>query len=485
MNKLLKIFRYVKPYWGLALFNILFNILSVLFSLFSFALFIPVLQMLFKTTETPAVAPPFAFGDFSTWKENFYYYIGQWISNFGEVRVLLYICILIIVLYFFRNLFRYLAMYYLAPVRNGVVKDLRNDMYHRILILPLAYFTEQRKGDIMSRMSGDVQEVEWSIMSSLEMIFREPIAIFSYLVTLFFISPSLTGFVLVLLPFSAFGINKLGKSLRRTSMKGQRKMGELMSIIEESISGLRIIKAFNAIGKMNGFFLENNAAYTRLMVRLYRKRDLASPLSEFLGAIVLVVVLWFGGKMVLKPDNVLDAATFIVYLGIFSQVIPPAKAFTTAFYNLQKGAASVERIEQLLRAEEVIVEKPDAVPISGFHHQIEFRKVCVSSAPECRPEEDHHVLRNIELVIPKGKTFAVVGASGAGKTTLINLLPRFYDVTSGEIFIDGFPIRDLVISDLRGLMGIVYSITLPWARRTQHGRRSFMQLRLPMPTNSL
>lgn len=455
MNKLLRIFRYVKPYWGYALLNILFNILSVLFSLFSFALFIPVLQMLFQTTEIPSSAPSFSFGDFHTWKGNFYYYIGQWISNFGEVKVLLYICILIIVLYFFRNLFRYLAMYYLAPVRNGVVKDLRNDMYHRILILPLAYFTEQRKGDILSRMSGDVQEVEWSIMSSLEMVFREPIAIVSYLVTLFFISPSLTAFVLVLLPFSAFGINRLGKSLRRTSMKGQRKMGELMSIIEESISGLRIIKAFNAIGKRNDFFLENNSAYTRLMIRLYRKRDLASPLSEFLGAIVLVGVLWFGGKMVLKPDSVLDAATFIVYLGIFSQVIPPSKAFTTAFYNIQKGAASVERIEQILQAEEVIVEKPDAIPITGFHHQIEFRQVCFSYAREEQSGEDNQVLRNIQLTIPKGKAIAVVGPSGAGKTSLINLLPRFYDVTSGDIFIDGYPIRDLVISDLRGLMGIV------------------------------
>ncbi len=455
MKKLLKIFRYVRPYWGFALLNILFNILSVLFSLFSFALFVPVLQMLFQTTEVPSSATPFSFGDFNTWKDNFYYYIGQWISNFGEIKVLLYICILIIVLYFFRNLFRYLAMYYLAPVRNGVVKDLRNDMYHRILILPLAYFTEQRKGDIMSRMSGDVQEVEWSIMSSLEMIFREPIAIVSYLVTLFFISPSLTGFVLVLLPFSAFGINRLGKSLRRTSMKGQRKMGHLMSILEESISGLRIIKAFNAIGRMNGYFLENNMSYTRLMVRLYRKRDLASPLSEFLGAIVLVTVLWFGGKMVLRPDTMLDAATFIVYLGIFSQVIPPSKAFTTAFYNIQKGAASVERIEQILQAEEVIVEKPDASPIAGFNHQIEFRQVCFSYRHDDQPDNENQVLRDIQLIIPKGKSIAVVGPSGAGKTSLINLLPRFYDVTSGDILIDGNPIRDLVISDLRRLMGIV------------------------------
>lgn len=455
MKKLLKIFRYVRPYWGYALLNILFNILSVLFSLASFALFIPVLQMLFRTTEIPVSTSPFSFSDLGTWKDNFYYYIGHWISSYGETRVLLYICILIVILYFLRNLFRYLAMYYLAPVRNGVVRDIRNEMYHRILILPLAYYTEQRKGDIMSRVGTDVQEVEWSIMSSLEMIFREPIAMLSYIVTLFIISPSLTAFVLVLLPVSAYAISELGKSLKRTSVKGQRKMGELLSIIEESISGLRIIKAFNAIGKMNDHFLAHNAVYARLMIRLYRKRDMASPLSEFLGAIVLVMVLWFGGRIVLKPGAPLDAATFIAYLGIFSQVIPPAKAFSTAFYNIQKGAASVERIEQVLQAEEVIVEKPDAIPIKDFNHQIEFRQVGFSYAHEDLPDEEKHVLKNIRLVIPKGRNIAVVGPSGAGKTSLINLLPRFYDITSGDILIDGYPIRDLVISDLRALMGIV------------------------------
>jgi subfamily B ATP-binding cassette protein MsbA len=455
MKKLYKIFRYVTPYWSYALLNILFNILSVLFSLVSFALFIPILQMLFNTTDLPSSVPPFSLMDLDTWKSNFYLLIGNWITRYGETNVLLYICISVAVLFFLKNLFRYLGMYFLAPVRNGVVKDIRNEMYLKILILPLAYFNEQRKGDLMSRMSSDVQEVEWSIMSSLEMIFREPIAIISFIITLFVINPGLTAFVLVLLPVSAYFIGQIGKSLKRTSVKGQQKMGELLSIIEESIGGLRIIKAFNAIWRMNDHFRLHNSAYTRLMIRLYRKRDLASPLSEFLGALVLVTVLWVGGRIVLKQDSPLDAATFIVYIGIFSQIIPPAKAFTTAFYNIQKGAASVERIEHILQAEEVIVEKPDAKPISEFSHQIEFRNVSFSYSSDHEPSQANYVLKNIDLIIPKGKTIAIVGPSGAGKTTLINLLPRFYDVTSGDILIDGLPIKDLVISDLRGLMGIV------------------------------
>lgn len=455
MKKLPKIFRYVIPYWRYALLNILFNILSVLFSLVSFALFIPVLQMLFRTTEIPLSAEPFSLSDFNTWKDNFYYFIGQGISRYGEARVLLYICISIVVLYLMRNLLRYLAMYYLAYVRNGVVRDIREQMFYRILILPLAYFSEQRKGDLMARMGSDVQEVEWSIMSSLEMIFREPIAIVSYVVTLFFINPGLTTFVLVLLPVSGYFIGRIGKSLKRSSVKGQRKMGELMTIIEETITGLRIIKAFNALQRRNDHFREHNGMYTRLMIRLYRKRDLASPLSEFLGAIVLVMVLWFGGRIVLRSDSPLDAATFIVYLGIFSQVIPPAKAFTSAFYNIQKGAASVERIEQVLEAEEGIVEKPDAVPVKEFLRQIEYRHVHFTYTGNAGKDVEKHVLKDINLVIPKGRTIAVVGSSGAGKTSLINLLPRFYDVTLGQILIDDLPVSDLVISDLRALMGIV------------------------------
>ncbi|MCX6235530.1 MAG: ABC transporter ATP-binding protein [Bacteroidetes bacterium] len=454
MKKLIKILHYALSYSGYASLNILFNILSILFSLVSFALFIPILQMLFKTTEIPGTKPPFTLSSFESVKQNFYYEIGRMIHERGEMTVLMYIAISIVVLFFLKNLFRYLGMFFLAPLRNGVVKDIRNEMYLKILILPLSYYTEQKKGDLISRMTSDVQEVEWSIMSSLEMIFREPLTILFFVITLFLISPSLTVFVLVLLPISGYLIGQVGKSLKRTSMKGQRKMGELLSIIEETISGLRIIKAFNAIPSAEQNFNDHNRSYFRLMTRLYRKRDLASPLSEFLGALVMVVVLWFGGRLVLGPQNPLDAATFIVYLGIFSQLIPPAKAITTAVYNIQRGAASVERIEEVLKAEEVIVEKPDARRVSEFKQEIEFRDVCFSYAPADNKAEQE-VLKDICLRIPKGRTIALVGPSGAGKTSMINLLPRFYDVTKGEILIDGIPLKDLVISDVRGLMGLV------------------------------
>ena len=340
--------------------------------------------------------------------------------------------ILIIVLYFLKNFFRYMAMYFLAVVRNGVVKDLRNDLYHKILILPLSYFTEQRKGDIMARMTNDVQEIEWSIMSSLEMAFRDPMQMLAYIATLFVISPSLTGFVLVLLPVSGFIIGRIGKSLKRSSVKGQQKMGVILSMIEETISGLRIIKAFNAIGFANKRFHHTNNDYTRLMVRLYRKRDLASPLSEFLSACVVTIVLWYGGKLVFTPGNFLDAAAFIVYLGIFSQLIPPAKSITQAFYNIQKGAASVERISQILDEPEVIEEKPDAITKKDFTTDIRYRNVSFWY-------EKEKVLQDINVTITKGMTIAVVGPSGSGKSTMVDLLPRFYDCRQGEILIDGDP----------------------------------------------
>ncbi len=448
MKNLFRILKFVIPFWGKALLNILFNILSVIFSLASFALFIPVLQILFKTTEVPSEVQAFSWTDFDSIKEKFYYEIDKMIGEHGEMEVLFYISIIIVTLYFFRNLFRYLAMFFLAPIRNGVVRNIRNKMYLKVMILPLSYYSEQKKGDIIARMTSDVQEIEWSIMSSLEMIFRDPIAIISYLVALFVISPSLSVFVLILLPVSGFLIGRIGKSLKRTSVKGQRQFGILLSIIEETISGLRIIKAFNAIKLAERNFQENNNKYTRLMIRLYRKRDLASPLSEFLAASVLVTVLWFGGRLVLSPENPLDAAIFIAYLGIFSQIIPPAKSITTAVYNIQKGAASVERIQKIFDAEEVIEEKPDAIAKTDFEKEIEYRNVSFSY-------EKDVVLDKVDLKIKKGKTIALVGPSGGGKSTMVDLLPRFYDCVSGEILIDGIPLKDLIISDVRGLMGIV------------------------------
>ena len=445
--------RFAGPYWGHASLNVLFNILAVFFSLVSFTLFIPVLQMLFNMMPIPKSAPTLIWNNFDSLKDNFYYESGRLIHIYGNSKILIFIGLIIIFLYFFKNFFRYMAMYFLAVVRNGVVRDLRNGLYKKILILPLSYYNEQRKGDIIARMTNDVQEVEWSIMSSLEMAFRDPITMVAYLVTLFVISPSLTVFVLILLPLSALVIGRIGKSLKRTSDKSQKKMGFILSMIEETISGLRIIKAFNAIDFADNRFKLINNDYTKLMVRLYRKRDLASPLSEFLSVLVVTIVLWYGGNLVFEKGNFLDAAAFLVYLAIFSQLMPPAKSVTQAYYNIQKGAASVDRISQVLSAPEVIEQIPDAIRKKDFVNEIEYRNINFRYELE-------NVLKDFSITIQKGKTIAVVGPSGAGKSTMVDLLPRFYDCTEGDILIDGIPIRDLNIEDLRGLMGIVSQETI-------------------------
>ncbi len=415
--------------------------------------FIPVLNILFSQTEKVLVAPPLAMNVESI-KLNFYYLVSHIIEQSGSIVALTYICIAVVLLFFLKNLFRYLGMYFLAPIRNGVVKDIRNELYLQIMRLPLAYYSEQRKGDIISRMTQDVQEVQWTIMTSLEMLFREPIAIICFLVSMFLISPQLTLFVLILFPVSGFIISKIGSSLKRTSDKGQAKMGELLSNIEETIGGLRIIKAFNAIDTVNARFHVINNNYTKLMTRLFRKRDLASPLSEFMAIVVVGAVLLYGGTLILTTNSSgLTASVFITYLVMFSQLINPVKSFTDAYSNIQKGAASVERIEQVLNADEVIVEKPDAKPIREFKDTILYKGVSFTY-------EKEEVLHDINIEIKKGKTIALVGPSGAGKSTMVDLLPRFYDCTSGELLIDGVNVKDYKINDLRRLMGIVTQETI-------------------------
>jgi len=457
MKKLWKILRFALPYKGHALLNILFNIFGVLFGLVSLTLLVPILQILFKQTPLINVAPsPITWDQITNTKllaANFNYSISQYIVESGAPHALFVICIVLVVLFFLKNFFRYMAMFFLAPVRNGVVKDIRNILYKKMLNLPLGYYSDQRKGDLMARLTTDVQEVEWSVMSSLEMMFREPFQILFYLATMLVMSPQLTLFVMIMLPLTGLIIGQIGKSLKRTSVKGQRKMGEILNIIEESISGLRIIKAFNAIGYSQQKFEETNTNYYRLMNRLYRKRDLASPLSEFLGVIVMVVVLSYGGNLVFSASKTLSAEVFLTFLAIFSQILNPAKAVVTAAYNIQKGAASIDRIQKVLDAEETIFQKPNAIEHKVFEHQIEYRNVCFQY-------EKDEVLKNVNLTIPKGKTIALVGTSGGGKSTMVDLLPRFYDVVGGEILIDGIPITNLVISDLRGMMGIVSQETI-------------------------
>ena len=444
--------RYAKPYWVYAVINVIFNIIVILFSLVSFGALIPILQILFRMSKPVTSAPPFAFNQDSI-MQNINFYISDLIAKYSEITVLAYICILLVALYFLKNLFRYFAMYFIAVLRNGVVKDLRNAIYLKALILPLSYFNEQRKGDIIQRITGDVQEVEWSILQMIEIIFRQPVTLLAYLIFLFILSPQLTVFVLIVLPISGFLIGRIGRSLRRTSDKVQTKMGSLVSLIEETISGLRIIKAFNAIEFSYNNFAKTNSEYARVATRMIRKRDLASPLSEFLGIMVTAIILWYGGRLILSDDHSLDATLFLVYLGVFSQLLPPAKDISQAAAYIQKGASSLERIDHILEAEEVIVEKANPIHISDLEHSIEYRNVAFSYNKE-------PVLKNINLVIPKGRTVALVGPSGGGKSTMVDLLPRFYDITGGQLLIDGNDVRDIAISDVRGLMGIVNQETI-------------------------
>jgi len=454
MNSLLKVLKIAVAYWPSALLNILFNVLSIIFSVFSFVLIIPVLEILFDQTKQVSVAPPpidFSFSALSNTdllKENFYYFVSETVKTHGAADALLYISILLVGMFLFKNLFRYAANFFIAPLRNGVVKDLRNALYLKIMILPLAYFTEKRKGDIISRMSSDVMEVEWSILNSLEMIFREPLTIIIFLVTLFMMSPYLTVFVLIFLPIMGLIIGQVSKSLKKSSIRGQKQLGGLLALIEESLSGLRVIKGFTAIGFSKNRFEIQNDEYTKTMIGAFRKRDLAAPMSEFLGILVVMVILLYGGNLVLGADSVLSSSVFIAYLALFSQILTPAKSLSSAMYNVQKGAASMERIDVILDADEVIVEKKDAITVKEFEKEIIFDNVSFRY-------EEADVLKNINLKIQKGKTIALVGPSGAGKTTMADLLPRFYDVCEGALLIDGKDIRDFVIDDLRSLMGIV------------------------------
>jgi len=447
MKKYFRILKLVKPYWRFASLNITFNILAVIFSLVSLTMIVPFLGLLFGTVGLVKTAPPLSFNTTAI-IQNFYYYISIIITERGKADALIFICFLVVILFFIKNLFRYLAMYFLSPIHCGIVKDLRNMIFNKILILPLSYYTDQKKGDIIARSTNDVEEVKWTVISSLEMIFREPLSILFFLFALFFISVKLTLFVMLLLPFTILIIGGIGKSLRRTSAKGQKQLGLLMSTLEEGISGLRIIKAYNAIEFTENKFQNTNTRYNTLMIRAFRKRDLSAPFSEFLGALVLVIVMWFGGKLVLGASSTISPEVFIAYVVIFSQLIPPAKALSTAYYNIQKGIASSDRIFEILESPEVIEEKPDALSKKSFEKNIVFDDVSFSY-------EKDTVLSHINLTIDKGKTIALVGVSGSGKTTIANLMPRLYDCVEGRILIDGIPIRDLIINDLRGLMGIV------------------------------
>lgn len=442
-----KILKLLKPYLGYCSRNVLLNVLSAIFALFSFTLIIPFLGILFENQPYVTEPVPFKLSAEGI-EQNFGYYMTLIIERHGKANALLFVSIIVIIITLFKNGFKYLANYYMTPIRTGVERDLRNNIYDKILRLPLSYYTEARKGDVISRISVDVKEIELSIMSSLEILFRDPITIVLFLGAMFILSVHLTLFVLVLLPISGLIIGRIGKNLRSTSFRGQEKMGAILSFIEETLTGLRIIKAFNAEEKMTQRFNSVNNFYTRIMNKVHRRQYLAPPLSEFLGTATLMILMWYGGTLVLEDATSLSPGTFIAFIVIFSQIITPAKGFSTAYFNIQKGLASAERVDQIMDAPVTVIEKLQPVPITGFNHSIEFRNVYFKY-------ENDHVLENINLTIEKAKTIALVGKSGGGKSTLADLIPRFMDATSGQLLIDGIPIKDFSLYDLRNLMGIV------------------------------
>ncbi len=456
MKDIFRVFGFVRNYKKYAGFNILFNILFSVFSLFSLSLLKPFLDVLFyadqgQYEQTLAKGDPGFHMSASGIVDAFNYQITTLVVNEGKLKALIFICLLVLGMIFFKNLCRYMAMFFLAPIRNGVVKDIRNEVYSKILILPLSFFSNERKGDIMSRMNNDVKEVEWSVMNSLEMLFREPINILFFLGWLIWISPQLTLFALLLLPIMGIIIGRLSKTLRRTTTKEKELAGTLMSVIEETLSGLRIIKAFNAEKRSDDHFKGLNQTYTNYMISIYRRVDLSGPLSEFLGVVVLVVIMYFGGVLVLGPEKELEPSSFIAYIAVFSQLIGPAKALTTAYFNIQKGVASLERIGKITKAEVSIQDPPSPVSLTKFEKEVEYRSVSFAYTRG----DTGYVLDTINLKIPKGKTVALVGQSGSGKSTLADMLPRFYDPEEGTVCIDGIDLKQCRVAEVRHLMGIV------------------------------
>ncbi|MBV9986634.1 MAG: ABC transporter ATP-binding protein [Chitinophagaceae bacterium] len=447
MKRFSRILFYLRSQKGNIVLYVLFNVLSILFSLVSLAMLGPFLYLLFGKEQLMQVKPEWHFSAAGI-LDYFKYVLSQLILNYGEVYALGAICAIIIVSIFFKNLFTYLSYRVLAPMRNYVMTKLRSDLYAKILELPIGYFTEQRKGDIISRMSNDANEVEWSVMSTLEGLIRDPLNVLIILITLVYLSPTLSLFLLVLLPLTGFLIGRVSRSLKKQSTASQEQLGTLMSILDETLGGLRVIKAFNAEKILRSKFFHTNDTLNHIRNRMNFRRDLASPLSEFMGVLVLSCILWFGGKLVLGHQAGLNADTFITYIVFFTQIINPAKSLSTAFYNAQRGSAAIQRIEEVLTAPVTVTDAPGARPVPGFQRSIEFRDVSFSY-------EDKQILKNINLVIEKGKTIALVGSSGAGKSTLADLVPRFHDVTEGELLIDGVNIKEYTLQSLRELMGIV------------------------------
>jgi ATP-binding cassette, subfamily B, bacterial MsbA len=447
MNKARLLLKYIRPYKWSAARNIIYNILSAVFALVSYTLVIPFLRILFNRYVPVTNPGEFRFTfDYLGSAANYYLY--DFIQKQGETRALLLVCLVVVVASLFKNGFIFLANNSMAYIRACTVRDLRKKMYEKVLKLPLSFFSDARKGDVMTRISNDVQEIEISVMSSLTMLFRDPLYILIFVIYLFVTSYQLTLFSLLLLPVSGWLIGRASRTLRSSSFTGQQYLGRLLSVVEETLSGLRIVKGFNAEEKMKKQFSDTNERYSKVFKRVTRKAYLASPISEFLSTIVMMILMYFGSALALKGVGNMSQEILIAFLVVFSQIIQPAKNITTAWFNIQKGMASIDRIDHILEAEEKIIEKENALPIDRFKDSIEFKGVWYGYNNE-------PILKDINLKISKGQTVAIVGKSGAGKSTLADLLPRFMDVDKGEILIDGIDIRDYRIKDLRNLMGIV------------------------------
>ncbi len=442
--------RFIPPYKKYLVWSVVFNILSAVLNIFSFAAIIPILQILFQTGEAERATEVMAWGS-ADLKEvatnNMNYYVSQMISDIGPTTTLLCIGLFLAATTFLKTGAYFLSSATIIPIRTGIVRDIRNQLYRKINALPLGFFSEERKGDIIARMSGDVQEIENSIMSSLDMLFKNPVLIIAYLATLLFISWQLTVFTLLIVPVMGWLMGYVGRKLKQRSITAQALWSDTMSQVEETLGGLRIIKAFCAEKKMNDRFNTINTNYRNSIMRVNIRQQMAHPMSEFLGTVMIVIVLWFGGILVLDGYG-LSGPTFIYYMVILYSIINPLKEFSKAGYNIPKGLASMERVDKILLAENTITEPEKPKHISTFEHQIEFRNVSFRYA-------DKWILRNINLTIPKGKTVALVGQSGGGKSTLVDLIPRYYDVQEGEVLIDGINVKDVGINDLRQLIGNV------------------------------
>ena len=442
--------RFVPPYKRYLVMTVSFNILSAVLNIFSFAAIIPILQIIFKT-EKAAAAPHLMAWDWDNMKEvaanNMDYYVNALIADIGPTTTLLVLGLFLATMTFLKTGAYFLSSATVIPIRTGIVRDIRNQLYRKITSLPIGFFSEERKGDIIARMSGDVQEIENSIMSSLDMLFKNPILIIAYFATLLCISWQLTLFTILFVPVMGWIMGKVGRKLKRKSKEAQALWSDTMSQVEETLGGLRIIKAFCAEEKMNRRIDNTNSSYRNQILKVNTRQQMAHPMSEFLGTVMIIIVLWFGGILVLN-QQVLSGPTFIYYLVILYSIINPLKDFSKAGYNIPKGLASMERVDKILLAESDIKEKENPQHISSFDHTIEFRHVSFRYG-------EQWVLRDINLTIEKGKTIALVGQSGGGKSTMVDLIPRYYDVQEGEVLIDGINVKDLDIHDLRQLIGNV------------------------------